>query len=188
LPILQDKDGKTPLYVAVDNENVKMIDLLYSLGKDGPDSMLVNSVGWTVLHAAAQKNNLKVLETLMRHFTSARKKIVINTKDKTGRTPLHIASFRGEEEVIGFLIQHGARNDVKDVSSLCPSQLANRQGRRDSKELIEEKTGYNPDLIAEMEKEMAMGGGARRGSMRRGSTSNRASKETVGPPEAATGA
>ena len=88
---------------------------------------------------------------------------------------------------LAFLIQHGARNDVKDVSSLCPSQLANRQGRRDSKELIEEKTGYNPDLIAEMEKEMAMGG-ARRGSMRRGSLSNRASKETVGPPEAATGA
>ena len=73
--------GKKEAIKIEEEKIVKMIDLLYSLGKDGPDSMLVNSVGWTVLHAAAQKNNLKVLETLMRHFTSARKKIVINTKD-----------------------------------------------------------------------------------------------------------
>ena len=121
----QDKAGKTPLYVAIEHKNLKMVDLLYLLQKDGvsanshppartaapcqnssltygifllwqPDSLLVNSVGWTVLHAAVNANDLEVIKKLITHFTAARKKILLATRDKTGRTPLHIASFKDE--------------------------------------------------------------------------------------------
>ena len=61
-----------------------------------PDSLLVNSVGWTVLHAAVNANDLEVIKKLITHFTAARKKILLATRDKTGRTPLHIASFKDE--------------------------------------------------------------------------------------------
>ena len=44
----QDKAGKTPLFMAVEHKNVEMIDHLMDMKVDGPDALLVNSVGWTV--------------------------------------------------------------------------------------------------------------------------------------------
>ena len=47
----QDKAGKTPLFMAVEHKNLELIELLFTLKVDGPDSILVNSVGWTVSHS-----------------------------------------------------------------------------------------------------------------------------------------
>lgn len=145
---LQDKQGKTPLHFAVEHKNGKMIDLLFGLSENGPDSLLVNSVGWTIVHVGTNANDVDVLKTLFKHLSNERKKVLLKTKDKTGRTPLHIASFKDEEgtgcPVINFLVGHGARNDVKDASGNVPSQLAERSGRRTSKEVIEVKTGQMP--------------------------------------------
>ena len=144
----QDKLGKTPLYIAVDYENIEMIDLLYSLRQDGPDSLLVNSAGWTVCHAAAHKASIPVLEALFRHYTPARKKLLLNTKDKAGRTPLHIVSFKEESDdnikVAKQLIQHGAKNDTQDAAGNVPSQLALFTRRNRMSKEIEEGTGQVP--------------------------------------------
>ena len=43
-----------------EKKNLEMIDLLYSLDKQGPDSLLINTQGWTVFHFAAQAADLKV--------------------------------------------------------------------------------------------------------------------------------
>lgn len=140
----QDKQGKTPLFYAVENKNTTMIDLLFRLKEDGPDVLLVNSVGWTVLHAATEKCDLATMETLFKWFSPGRKKVLLNTKDKTGRVPLHIAAYRDEHEesaVCSFLIKHGAKNSEKDTAGNVPSQLAAKTGRRKSKELIEDMTG-----------------------------------------------
>ena len=35
----QDKQGKTPLYLAIEHKNTAYIDMLYSLRNDGPDTV-----------------------------------------------------------------------------------------------------------------------------------------------------
>ena len=74
--------------------NIKMMDQLFLLDKDGPDTLLVNSVGQTVLHVATYaacnpdpsvKPDLTVLEHLFRHFTAARKRVLLDSPDRAGR-------------------------------------------------------------------------------------------------------
>lgn len=90
----QDKSGKTPLYLAIEHKNTKLMDLLYSLGADGPDTLLVNSSGWTVLHSAVNTDDLDTLKKLISHFTAGRIKVLLQTQDRTGREPLHIAAYK----------------------------------------------------------------------------------------------
>jgi len=141
----QDKQGKTPLLHAIEKKNQRAIEMLYGLNTDGPDSLLINSNnGWTVLHTATFTNDKKIIETIMKHLTGARKKVLLGTKDKTGRTPLHIASFKDDSEdscIVNLLLNHGATNESKDTGGNTASDLAGRSGRRKSKEIIEETTG-----------------------------------------------
>ena len=131
-----DKQGKTPLFHAVEKKNLRMISMLYGLGTNGPDSLLVNSVGngWTILHAATDTNETKTIEAIFKHLSTTRKKVLLATKDKTGRTPLDIASSRDpaiSQPVLKLLIENGASNDIaNDIEDgKRPSQLAERTGR-----------------------------------------------------------
>jgi ankyrin repeat protein len=133
----QDKAGKTPLFMAVEHKNVRMMELLYLLDKDGPDSLLVNSFGWTVLHAAVNTDDLDVLKALVKHFTPARIKLLLTTPDKTGREPLHIAAYKCTEELVTYLIELGASNKKADSAGNTPGKLADRSGRRRSKDIID---------------------------------------------------
>ena len=137
----QDKAGKTPLFMAIEHKNYEMIDLLYALGTEGPDSILVNSVGWTVMHAAVNTDDLKTVKELYKHLTPARTKLLLQTPDKTGREPLHIAAYKCTEEMVAYLIDIGASNKKTDSAGNTASKLAERAGRRKSRELIEEKVG-----------------------------------------------
>ena len=152
----QNKDGKTPLMVAIESKNIKMMDQLFLLDKDGPDTLLVNSVGQTVLHVATYaacnpdpsvKPDLTVLEHLFRHFTAARKRVLLDSPDRAGREALHVAAYRdGSEDsaVSAYLIDKGAKNVTKDSAGNTASSLADRSGRRRSKDIIEQKTGTGP--------------------------------------------
>ena len=73
-----------------------MIDILFQLEKsEVPDVLLVNSYGSTVLHAATDKLSGDAIEHLFKFTSLGRRKLLMNTKDKTGRQPLHIAAIRG---------------------------------------------------------------------------------------------
>lgn len=146
----QSKDGKTPLYCAVEHKNITMINQLFQMldKTEQPDVLLVNSVGWTVLHAATNICDLKVMETLFSHISPTRVKVLMSTKDKTDREPLHIAAYKDMSEdgaVVSYLIKNGAKNTEKDSAGNVPSELAARSGRRRSKEVIEEKTGQKAE-------------------------------------------
>jgi len=135
----QDKAGKTPLFMAVEHKNLELIELLFTLKVDGPDSILVNSVGWTVMHAAVNTDDLSLLQALVKQFTPARTKLLLSTPDKTGREPLHIAAYKCTEEMVSYLIDLGASNKKQDSAGNTASKLADRAGRRKSREVIEEK-------------------------------------------------
>lgn len=133
----QCKEGKTPLYLAVEHSNKLLIDLLFDLGtSEGPDPLLVNRVGWTIMHACVQTDNLEILKHLVGRFTPARLKYLLNAGDKTGREPVHIASYKCSEEMVKYLITLGATNLKKDASGNVPSVLAEKSGRKKSKEIL----------------------------------------------------
>ena len=125
--------------MAVENKNTTMIELLYGLGKDGPDTLLVNSWGWTVMHAAVNTDDLQVVQLLVKHFTPARKKLLLSTQDKTGREPLHIAAYKCGEGLVEYLVSLGATNQKKDSAGNTAAKLADRSGRRKSREIIEKE-------------------------------------------------
>lgn len=52
----------------------------------------------------------------------------INIKDDFGRTPLHIASVRYDEEIVKTLINNGADVNVKDKKGMTPLHWAAREG------------------------------------------------------------
>ena len=141
----QDKAGKTPLYMAIEHKNLKLMSLLYSLGGEGPDSLLVNWAGWTVMHAAVNTDDLEVLKKLVDHFTPQRVRLLLQSPDKTGREPLHIAAYKSSENMVEYLLNIGGSNVRVDANGNNASKLADRAGRRKSKELIETgPTGGRP--------------------------------------------
>ena len=38
------------------------LQILFDLGKDGPDSLLINQVGWTAMHTAVHSDDLEMLK------------------------------------------------------------------------------------------------------------------------------
>lgn len=148
----QDKQGRTPLFFAVEKANMVMIDFLFKDTclevKERPDVLLVNTYGSTVLHAACNANKQASIERLFMHISEQRKKMLLKCKDKIGRQPLHITAFTDtsqEADLNALLIKHGARNNVKDLGGNFPSQLAHKSSRRKSKELIEDLTGESSE-------------------------------------------
>jgi ankyrin repeat protein len=61
----------------------------------------------------------------------------INVKDKQGRTALHIAAFKTNENLTKTLVDYGADPTIEDNSGQKPSLLAHKTGRRKSKEMLD---------------------------------------------------
>jgi ankyrin repeat protein len=62
----------------------------------------------TALHAASRMNQLKVVQSLLRHGAD------VNAPGKWGWTPLLFASYWGHLEVVRWLLEHGADTNAKD--------------------------------------------------------------------------
>ena len=83
-------------------------------------------------------NDLEVLKavTTGNRISAQRLKLLLNTTDKMGRRPLHIAAYKCDEELVQHLGQLGAK-DTKDNAGNTAGKLAEKTNRRRSRELIE---------------------------------------------------
>jgi len=137
----QDNKGKTPMFQAIEMKNILMIEMLNELDRERPDSLLVTASGWSMLHQAVNTDELHVLKAVVAGLQKdgGRLSVLINLKDRAGRQPLHIAAYRcSDTDIISFLMDSGASGDHKDSGGLVPVKLAEKAGRRESKEIIEE--------------------------------------------------
>ena len=139
----QDKQGKTPLFYAAEYGNKELVMLYLDRGAD---PFIKDNNGGTVLHAAAQGDKIEVARDLFGHSkispadgSTSIKKRLLNTTDKSKRTALHIAAFKSKEgEMVQLLLKHGADPSVQDANGNTSAKLANKTGRRKSKELLDE--------------------------------------------------
>jgi ankyrin repeat protein len=133
----QDKQGKTPIFYAVEYGHERLVQLFLDRGSD---VMVENHNGWTILHSAVNADRLSVVELILTHpcVVPERKKLLSHS-DKSRRTALHIASFKSAEgDMVSLLLKYGADPQAKDASGNTGATLAGKTGRRKSKELLEE--------------------------------------------------
>ncbi|MEY2393612.1 ankyrin repeat domain-containing protein [Wolbachia endosymbiont of Tettigetta isshikii] len=87
----QDKTGKTPIFYAIENADLKITKLLLTNRanvKDNPE----------LLNIAVKKECIEIVEALLQHDAD------INSSDKYGRTALHFTALSESEGFLDFLL------------------------------------------------------------------------------------
>ena len=173
---LEDKNGNTPLYLAVSHGDVAlaMVKQLLEAGAQvelGPK--LGDNAGATPLHIACATGANGCLETLLRHGASATKQIPSGATplhtaaiggDKTTidllcaaggnvtalnadkRTPLHNCGITGNAKAAAALIQQGATVDGVDAEGCTPLMRAVMKDQAEVAQILL-RNGANPDVI-----------------------------------------
>ena len=122
-PDVRDEDQRTPLHQAVLGNSVGLTGLLLESGAevDARDAQ-----GFTPLHFAAQEHAPEIARILVGKGAD------VNARDEDGSSVLWraVASARGRDEMVRFLLENGARADLANFAGVTPRELAERLGCR----------------------------------------------------------
>ncbi|XP_032431965.1 receptor-interacting serine/threonine-protein kinase 4 [Xiphophorus hellerii] len=102
-----DGQGRTPAHVACQHGQENVIRVLLSRNAD---VQVKGKNNWTALHFAAWQGHLGIVKLLVKQAG-----VNVDSQTTDGRTPLHLASQRGQYRVARILIELGA--DVRVTSS-----------------------------------------------------------------------
>lgn len=121
-----DDDGRTLLHHLVWSSRTPRETFERVLTRSGRMNCMVDREQKSLLHLAAQRGNLAVLESILTHLN-----LDINMKDKIGRTPLHYAieSSRAQE-TIEFLVSRGADTSAQDHRGQSALYIAAKRGKK----------------------------------------------------------
>ena len=124
--VLQCEDsGWTPLHIASFMGNVKLVKLFLENGTSSL-AYVKNKEGLSAFHIAAKEGNVLV----MKEFITACPDIY-ELLDNTGRTALHVAAERGQQEAVSFFLERpdlaGLINE-QDEEGNTPMHLAAIRG------------------------------------------------------------
>ena len=101
----RNKFDQTPLYYAVDANNVQFAQFLI---EHGAKVNTKDYFGFTPLHEAVVRGSYKVAKLLIEKGAD------VNAKDKYGYTPLHLTAIYNRPKIAQLLIKHGADVNAKD--------------------------------------------------------------------------
>jgi len=141
-----DKKGARPVTIAIQQNNAKAFETLYA---KGADITKVNEKDkTTLLHTAVWAGHEEMVAVLLR--TGRFKGALLEAEDYDGRTALHQAAFRASGEVCKMLIDAGAEGvGIPDKFAMKPANLAERSGRKKSKEyLLQCEAAFDATLAA----------------------------------------
>jgi len=126
---IKDRDGMTPLMVAVSEDKIEIVKLLL---KKGANINLQSKIGYTALHFAAQNNKVEIARVLLESGAK------VDIQDGYGNTPLSRAIFSSDEEgeIIKLLLAFGSDENIKNKSGISPKILAESIGNRDVKKFF----------------------------------------------------
>ncbi|CAD8174575.1 unnamed protein product [Paramecium pentaurelia] len=102
----------------------KQIEEVFQVDLNIPIHKFQTQKQFTVLHFACLHNNTKLIEITLTYCRDSnllnQNQMIefINLQNKDGLTPLHMASFKGNLEIIKLLLQFGANSDIKNITGL----------------------------------------------------------------------
>ena len=103
----------TPLYLAVQNDKLPVVDLLLLRGADPSIGAIhTKTIGRTALHQASIQGSLDVAKRLLQGGAK------VNQLDSLNSSPLHMAALYGQLKVVKLLVVHGA--DIDQVTRYRP--------------------------------------------------------------------
>jgi hypothetical protein len=111
----QDSDGRTPLIHAVIEDHESAARLLLA---HGARIGILDCDARSAIHWAVLRQNVRILALLLNHRLEHEPELAIDTYDKTGWTPLHMAIERGFEPCLVLLLEMGA--DINAKAHKCP--------------------------------------------------------------------
>lgn len=154
---IPDYKGKTPLHVATEAGNEKVVKFLINILININTSANTNLIdvedkeGYTPLHGAAENGHEKIVKLLLQE------RVNIEAEDKAGHTPLHLAALYGKKEVVEELVKHNPKPNIskKDKDGCTPLHLATLLPSKEVLELLleegaqvdAEKSGDKPRCI-----------------------------------------
>ncbi|KAL7635038.1 UNVERIFIED_CONTAM: hypothetical protein RMT77_014023 [Armadillidium vulgare] len=126
---LRDSNGHTPLWTAVEKDNMNIISLLRKTGAHLVKPLLL--LGETIVTVSG-KNNLTRLRSLEAAGCD------MSLTDVFSRTGLHAACTMGNSEVVQFFLSCNVPTELKDKNDLTPTMCAEMNGFDHLVQLIEQ--------------------------------------------------
>ncbi|XP_063677555.1 transient receptor potential cation channel subfamily A member 1-like isoform X7 [Bolinopsis microptera] len=121
----QDKQGETPLQLAVRANSMPCVRKLLSVGAK---ANCENFNQLSALHSACTESNLEILKMLCERLEAEGVKDLVNKTNDESMTPLHFAVEVGAEDVVNFLVDYGADVTLKRKNLDTPLHLAANHG------------------------------------------------------------
>ncbi|MDR1902986.1 MAG: ankyrin repeat domain-containing protein [Treponema sp.] len=120
-----DREGRTPLRLAVDTEEWELVKVLTLAGAD-VFSAAGDGKTPAEIALAGGRNSVSAL------FSGTS----INSQDSTGNTILHYAAQIGDTETVSLLLQLGADKNIKNFASERAADIASRYKRSEAAVLL----------------------------------------------------
>ncbi|KAK3533935.1 hypothetical protein QTP70_034933 [Hemibagrus guttatus] len=122
-----DSFGMSALLLAAWFGHLKILKILVSSGAKLNCENKVRHTGQNglnLLHCAAQRGHIHILEYIMEDLEDVR----LDRVDKSGKTAFHLAAEHGQLEVTEYLIGMGCAHNIKDKEDNTALHLAAKQG------------------------------------------------------------
>ena len=141
-PNVLDIHGNTPLHIACREDYLECVKLIIETSTVSlrVDFNLTNKQKKTALHLACMNGNKSIAEYLLTHAECNP-----NIQDMYGNTPLHIATWNSELELLKSIIETSTVSSVPDLSN-NDRQTACRNGHSDIAEHFLTHTTCNPNI------------------------------------------
>lgn len=116
----EDAMGKTPIISAVKSRNVSLVKYLLSIGVS--DNFTTRN-NWSILHEAVSTESLAMVSYILERCS-----ISTNMKTDDGVSPIHIAVFNGDIEMLKILLDNTmyGQSSPRGKNGITPLMIATR--------------------------------------------------------------